>query len=126
MGELLRTHRPPLATRPAHEVIAGLVGMRYGLYKEDQSARRRIWALYHPLGWNREGDAKVTAIMELGAITAEKDCNEEYRADNQLQENSDKLFFAHPRLLGIRTHSRVFRSPQVRELGSQPLHVLSL
>ena len=34
--------------------------------------------------------------MELGAITAEKDCNEEYGADDQLQGNSDKLFFSHP------------------------------
>ena len=101
LGELLRTHRPPLVTiealgkeipyyvnqlhvyaettpDAAPAVIAGLGGMQYRLDKEDQSARRRIWALYHPPGWTREADTKDTAIMELGAITAEKDSNEEY------------------------------------------------
>ena len=58
--------------------------MQYGLDKEDQSVRRRIWALYHAPRGIREGDTKSTVIMELGAITAEKDCNEEYRADDQL------------------------------------------
>ena len=48
--------------------------MQYGLDKEDQSVKRRIWALYHPPGGTREGDTEDTAIMELGAITAEKDC----------------------------------------------------
>ena len=72
----------------APAIIAGLGGMQYGLDKEDQPTRRRIWTLYHPPDWTKEGDTKDTAIMELGAITAEKDCNEDYRADNQLQENS--------------------------------------
>ena len=70
MGRLLRTHKPPLATIEAlgeeilyyvtqmgiyaettpdatPEVIAGLGGMRYGLAKGNQKARRWIWALYH-------------------------------------------------------------------------------
>ena len=93
MGELLRMHRPPLVTikalgkeipyyvnqlrvyaetalDAAPTVISRLGGMQYRLDKEDQSVRRRIWALYHPLGGAKEGDTEDTAIMELGAITA--------------------------------------------------------
>ena len=96
MEELLRMHRPPLATIEALEkeipyyvtqlqiyaetmpdaapvVIAGLGGMRYGFYKGNQKARRRIWTLYHPSDLVEEEDTKDTAIMELDAITAEGD-----------------------------------------------------
>ena len=76
--------------------------MQYGLDKENQPARRRIWTLYHPLDWTKEGDTKDTAIMELGAITAEKDCNEDYGADDQLHKISGKLFFAHPDYKNVR------------------------
>ena len=87
MEELLRMARPPLATIEAWEkeipyyvtklwiyaetmpdaapaVIAGLGGMRYGLDKGNQKARRRIWTLYHPLDLIEEGDTKDIALMD--------------------------------------------------------------
>ena len=119
MEELLRTHRPPLTTIEALEkkipyyvtqlriytettpdaapaVIAGLGGMQYGLDKGNQPARRRIWTLYHPADLTEEEDTEDIVIMELGAITAEKDWNEDYRADDQLHETPGELFFANP------------------------------
>ena len=49
-----------------------------------------------------EGDTEDTVIMELGAITAEKDWNEDYRSDDQLHETSGELFFATPDYKNIR------------------------
>ena len=87
MEELLRMHRPALATIEALEkeipyyvtqlriyaettpdaapaVIAGLGGMRYGLDKGNQKARRRIWTLYHLLDLVEEEDTEDTLIMD--------------------------------------------------------------
>ena len=56
--------------------------MQYGLDKGNQKARRRIWTLYHPLDLIEEEDTDDTVIMDLGAITAEGDWNEDYGQDD--------------------------------------------
>ena len=119
MGELLRTHKPPLTTiealgkeipyyvtqlriyaettpDAAPAVIAGLGGMQYGLDKGSQKARRRIWTLYHPSDLVEEEGTEDTVTMDLGAITADGDWNEDYESDNQSYKTSDELFFAAP------------------------------
>ena len=106
MGELLKTHKPRLTTIEAlgkeipyyvtqlqiyaettpdavPAVIAGLGGMQYGLDKENQKARRRIWTLYHPSDLTEEEDTEDNVIMNLGAITAEGDWEEDYGSDDQ-------------------------------------------
>merc|ERR1711867_315494 len=105
MGRLLRTHKPPLTTiealgkeipyyvtqlriyaettlDAAPAVIAGLGGMRYGLDKGNQKARRQIWTLYHPSDLVEEEETGDTAIMDLGAITVKEDWSEDYGADD--------------------------------------------
>ena len=109
MGRLLRTHKPPLTTikalgtdipyyvtqlriyaettpDAAPAVIAGLGGMRYGLDKGNQKARRRIWDLYHPSDLVKGEDTDDTVITDLGAITAEGDWSGDYKSDSQSSE----------------------------------------
>ena len=134
VGELLRMHKLPLTTIEAlgkeipyyvtqlwiyaettpdaePAVIAGLGGMRYGLDKGNQKAIKQIWPLYHPSDLVEEEDTDDTVIMDLGAITAEGDWNEDYRADDQSYKTSDKLFFAAPDYEEI----RLCEEPRVHE-----------
>ena len=60
--------------------------------------------------------------MTLGTITAEKDCNEEYGADDQLQENSDELFFSHPDYKTV----RLCEEPKAHDYWESGLTVESL
>ena len=134
MGELLKTHKPRLTTIEAlgkeipyyvtqlqiyaettpdavPAVIAGLGGMQYGLEKENQKARRWIWTLYHPSDLTEEEDTEDNVIMNLGAITAEGDWEEDYGSDDQSYKASEELFFAAPDYKDI----RLCEEPKVHE-----------
>ena len=96
--------------------------MQYGLDKGNQKARRRIWTLYHLSYLVEEEDTDDTVIMDLGAITAEGDWNEDYGSDNQPYKTSDKLFFAAPDYEEI----RLCEEPRVHKYWESGLTIESL